>query len=176
MRWISFLILFIAAFLSASPVSAEYYQYTDEQGNIRFTDDLSVIPEKQQNEATTFESLPVQPDNADPQTVQGDTEPRAGVQQNAPAESDAPGRTWDAQMRVTAKEIDAEKAELDQLYRQLQVEKSELQTQDPTRMEEDVLSEYRDRVQALNDKVKNYDERRQEFQKKVDDFNKKLNK
>jgi hypothetical protein len=52
---IFFSLIFI--WMTCIPVSAEYYQYTDKDGVLRFTDELSDVPESQRPSVTTHMSV-----------------------------------------------------------------------------------------------------------------------
>jgi membrane glycosyltransferase len=51
-KWIIVLVLM----LLAAPISAEMFKYVDKNGNVLYTDDLSMIPEEQRPGIEVFES------------------------------------------------------------------------------------------------------------------------
>jgi hypothetical protein len=50
------ILLIVFAFISM-PALAEYYQYTDKNGNISFTDNISDVPPDQRTNAKSFKSV-----------------------------------------------------------------------------------------------------------------------
>jgi hypothetical protein len=53
----NFFLSLIILWLMCLPVSAEYYQYTDKDGVLRFTDELSEVPSGQRSNITTHPSV-----------------------------------------------------------------------------------------------------------------------
>ena len=49
------ILILLSIILSHVPASAEYYKYTDREGNVRFTDDLSKVPESQRSNVKSYE-------------------------------------------------------------------------------------------------------------------------
>ena len=49
-------IIVLALMLLAAPACAEMFKYVDKDGNVLYTDDLSVVPEKQRPGVEVFES------------------------------------------------------------------------------------------------------------------------
>lgn len=52
-RWL-FMMMLSFAVITAWPVEAEFYKYTDDQGRVHFVDDMSKIPESAQRELKTY--------------------------------------------------------------------------------------------------------------------------
>lgn len=48
-------IILIAAMLAVPPASAEFYRYVDENGNIRFTDDITMVPREQREKLREYQ-------------------------------------------------------------------------------------------------------------------------
>ena len=48
-------LILIAVMLTALPANAEYYKYVDENGNIRFTDDLTMVPPEQREKLLEYQ-------------------------------------------------------------------------------------------------------------------------
>ena len=138
---------------------AEFYQYTDENGVARFTDDASLIPEDQRPDAKTFESV-VSSTHYSPQKVRQDTI----------AIPDDTG-TEVGKIRSTAKELDGLRDDLKRSYNALQKEKKDIGDPPPKKSKSGVKADYIYKVTELNRKIDEYEKRQQAFDVKVKAFN-----
>jgi hypothetical protein len=165
--------IFIAGIfmLFATTAMAEYYQYTDESGNLRFTDDMTQIPESQRDAVEKFasETSSVSGTEADSDAVDSEQE---SPETTVPAESaqfDIPGhQTFD----VKAEELNRIQEGLNQTRAALEAERAELQAQAPE--ENATVTDkiaYSMRVEALNDKIDAYEKDLKAFEQKVHAFN-----
>jgi hypothetical protein len=105
--------------LVSPPAYGEYYQYTDTNGVLRFTDDLASVPPEQRPDVKTLQSVksdPVQPAAAAP--VTGNQSPGT-----APSIDGTTPQTgaWNAKIASQANELDRLQVELNKAYRDLQV-------------------------------------------------------
>lgn len=156
--------------LMASVAGAEYYQYTDETGNLRFTDDLTQIPESRQGTVEKFasESSPMMgmPSNQP-------SEPREAQERNTsadPTESYAgPGG---GEFGERAAELNKMQAELAKTRQALEKEQAKIEAQAPG---EDATTNdriaYSVKVEALNAKIDRYGKDLKAFEEKVEAFN-----
>ncbi len=150
-------------FLAAGNLSAEYYRYTDKNGNLRFTDNLADVPEDQRKKVKAFQEI--------------QSPPAPLPQENAASgrkdtTSDTDQTTYDAGIRAKAKELDTMKAELDAMFEELQKERNALDKEKPgpnaTREE---IKAYNEKVRELNAKIEQYRKKRDEFKQKVNEYN-----
>ncbi|MBC2714289.1 MAG: DUF4124 domain-containing protein [Desulfobacteraceae bacterium] len=144
--------------LLAATSSGEIYQYTDEGGVVRFTDDVSLIPEDQRPDVKTFES------------VQSNYSLEETVQESSTLSED----TWTGQVRITAKDLDAMRDDLLREFNALEAEKKALGDPPPKNAKSGVKAEYTYKVTDLNRRIDKYQQRNREFQKKVDEFNSQI--
>lgn len=151
------LMLFMVLLLAAG-APAEYYQYTDEDGNLHFTDDMTNVPEDKMPEATSFESTNKRPARSS----------RDGDNAGAYTKPKASPYTWDGRLRIKVKDLDKEKAELDRTFSELQKQKAELRQKDPEKMSPAERRDYNARIRELNERIKRYDKQREAFEEKVD--------
>jgi hypothetical protein len=62
MKYISWLAATaLILFIASNAFCGEYYQYTDEEGNLRFTDDYETIPQKNKTGIKTYQSVVSKP-------------------------------------------------------------------------------------------------------------------
>ena len=155
-------LIFALCLLAAAPAWSEYYQYTDENGNLCFTDDKSMVPEDQLDEAKSFDSLK----NTEKPASMESTSRSGPSRQKAPDQ-----RTWDGKLQSDVNSLDEEKDQLDSAFQRLQKEKEALMNQSTEDMSSAEQSAYKDRVHELNERIEAYDKKREEFQQKVDRFN-----
>ena len=145
----------ISFFLFSVSASAEFYKYTDEDGNVRFTDDINQVPEEQRSRIHSYvesESEEV----AEQETTQENPE-KSEQQENFPdlTENDAEaGSPEELKSR-----IDAIKQEIDQEYKALLKEKEQLS-------EEKKQVKTRAQIESYNKRIESYNTRGQDFMKK----------
>ena len=164
-RWILLSALLCAAM--AFPVSAEYYQYRDKEGNLHFTDNRGQIPEYALDQEKSY-------DSAKPEKSRPDS---AAHNQSRPRKGAVPDpNTWDGQLRIKAQKLNREREKLSRTYKRLQEEKARLQKGHPGNMDSQEKKAYAERMQRLNERIERYHKKRSEFQEKVDQFNQQFKK
>jgi chromosome segregation ATPase len=152
-------------------VGGEYYQYTDESGNLRFTDDMTQIPETQRDavEKFTAETASANGTEADSGAVVSEQESPETTAPTESAQYDIPGHQT---LNVKAEELNRIQEELNRTRAALETERSELQAQAPA--ENATVTDkiaYSMRVEALNDKIDAYEKDLKAFEQKVQAFN-----
>jgi hypothetical protein len=145
--------------------SAEYYRYTDEKGNVHFTDDPAMIPESQRKIAHEYMTA-----NNDPET--GKIESLDEAQTPAFSEDDLEDREYD--FEAVRKSLDKTKSDLDAEYKSLMKEKEQLEKHKKTIGTDAEAKKYNDNVSKLNEKIKSYDEIRKKFKAEVKAYNAKV--
>jgi len=147
---------------------SEYYQYTDKDGNLRFTDDKGQIPESQRGEIDKFESIEEKPTTSSINARKRSS--GSGDRQTAPDPN-----TWDGSLQMRAEQLDNEKEALDKRFEALQKEKAELLgRQSAENMDSDSRDALKVRIQELNERIKQYERSCEEFQEKVSQFNARI--
>lgn len=141
---------------------ADIYRYTDQAGNVRWTDDLGQVPEAQRSTAERTEQTASDP-------VDGETTPPAA---GASVETDQPeGDAGDAAAATPDMDkaaLEAEKAVLDTQYQQLIEERKTLEQMKAE------SSDTTDRT-ALNDRIAEYNRKTEAYEQQLNRFNKKVN-
>ena len=180
MKWHPFILAVAAVFLLSTGASGEYYQYTDKDGTVRFTDDPSMIPEDQVPAVTKFESIKSepQPDMTEEESVQTDeaaertegTEPADAVEGT---ETDITKSSM-AVNREKEDELNALRSELRNAFDALEAEKKALGPPPPRNARTVVRKEYNNKVMELNRKIDDYDKRSKEFDEKVKAYNSQI--
>ena len=170
-----FALLFLICMLLPSSVLAEYYQYRDQNGVLRFTDNLADIPEDQRQQIESYtesedfvmteeESLEYLQDTS----VQEETgEDMEGAYQSEETETDRDDNL--AQL----KKLNQVKATLDEEFAELMEEKQVLlQYKDSKKnMSMKEAKAYQKKVTLLNQRITDFEERRQAYKKEADAFN-----
>ena len=168
-------LLFLICMLLPSSVLAEYYQYRDQNGVLRFTDNLADIPEDQRQQIESYtesedfvmteeESLEYLQDTS----VQEETgEDMEGAYQSEETET---GRVDNL---AQLKKLNQVKAALDEEFAELMEEKQVLlQYKDSKKnMSMQEAKAYQKKVTLLNQRITDFEERRQAYKKEADAFN-----
>lgn len=170
-RWFVFLLLI--AF--STPASAEFYKYIDKDGHVRYTDDLSMVPEDQRPNVKSYvESKSKAPDTlgkgiAQPATVS--TEPE---NQKIADDLMETKRRLDKRRAALENEregLEKEKAAIDKEQEKLQSSKRYKQGKENKK-----AKELNERVAALNDKLKVFEQNKAAYEADEAAFNAQLNK
>ena len=181
-------LLFLICMLLPSSVLAEYYQYRDQNGVLRFTDNLADVPEDQRQqimsytESETFvmteeESLEYFQDTS----VQEETgEDMEGAYQSEETGEDVEGANQ-SEETVTGqddnlaqlKKLNQMKAALDEEFAELMEEKQVLLQYKDSKKNIGVkeAKSYQKKVTLLNQRITDFEERRQAYKKEADAFN-----
>lgn len=142
--------LILICFFIASPVFAEFYQYTDASGNLRFTDNIADVPAGQRSQIKRYHEL-----KPDVQPVQQEASGGKSV-----GAGEKPVKTTEG--------LTAEKVELDKEYGRLQIDKdalSKMPAKDASPVE---IMAYKKQVDDLNQRINAYEKKRKTFQEKLD--------
>ncbi|MBW1778596.1 MAG: DUF4124 domain-containing protein [Deltaproteobacteria bacterium] len=162
MRTKSMWILFFCAVLAA-PAAAQFYKYTDSQGNVRFTDDLNQVPEAQRSGATPYEAVESRPDASPIPERPEDNEKRA---------EDAAGQQ--AALEQARQALEEKKKQLEAEYKALMEKRAALEAEKGKRKTRTQALEYNKAVMNLNDDIAAYEGRRKAFDAEVEAYNERL--
>lgn len=154
---------FLVAVNGPPPAQAEMYKYRDQEGNLRFTDNLAQIPEDQRPQAETLEEI--EPDKAAaPKTSDGDDAARKT--ESAPDDDPAADIAVD---QALLDELNQRKKELDSEFAGLMSEKYAL-LQEKERLtglasrDVEARGAYERKVADLNDRIDDYKQRRDAYE------------
>jgi hypothetical protein len=170
MRILCILLILGCVWLPAT-ASAEYYKYRDQNGMLRYTDNLADIPEDQRPKMETRSST----EDYFPTQEPAETEPEdKKVQEfNKKMEDQRQATGREMQSGSAGVNLQRIKNSLDREYSELMKEKEELlKSRGKVRTEADG-KDYSERVTELNKKNADFEARRQAFQKEAEAFNEK---
>ena len=174
MRWIIPVIL-IGALLISFPVSAEFYKYYDEDGNVHFTDDFNRVPPEQREDVQGYE------ESISDDSLQEDSEEEYEQEDSAEAETEeafeeeseiAAEEAYD--LDTKAVELDERKAAIEQEYQSLVKEKERLSEMRKKVKTQTAARKYNEDVKALNQQLKEHDQKRQTLLTEIEQHNARL--
>ncbi len=158
---IRYLVLAVCLWFFAISAWAQMYQYRDENGNLRFTDDLTQVPRSQHETFKTMFSFKNSPQ------INETTE-------SVPAESDK-GIGTDSEncdVKKNAQSLNQTKEELDNIYKALQEKRASIQAANPSEdASPEEFNDFRKMVSEFNAQVESYQKRQEEFEKQAREFN-----
>jgi hypothetical protein len=160
----------IIALLLAAPLYAEIYRYIDENGQKRWTDDLSQVPEQQRAGVQRIETEPETPEKAKTEKAE---ETQSGSSPETKAAASDTGTESETDV-VSREALEKEKAELDLLYQQLMEERKQIEKFTPEPHNFKAQAEQNDRITAFNEKTEQYEARLAKFNEKIDAFNQQI--
>lgn len=145
------------------PVSAEFYKYTDQNGNIRFSDDLSSVPENQRPNVKRYEESVSTPSTLAPEKDKpGDQRP------------DEKKTTAGTDFEAQGSQLQEKKGELDRAYQTLMKEKAKLETEAKTSKTTKEAIQFNEKVSKLNKDISEYDQKRNALNAEIETFNAKM--
>jgi hypothetical protein len=181
-------LLFLICMLLPSSVLAEYYQYRDQNGVLRFTDNLADVPEDQRQQIKSYtesevfvmteeESLEYLQDTSVQEETGEDMEGAYQSEENGEDMDDADQseetETGRDDSLAQLKKLNQMKAALDEEFAELMEEKQVLlQYKDSKKnMSIKEAKAYQKKVTLLNQRITDFEERRQAYKKEADAFN-----
>jgi predicted RNase H-like nuclease (RuvC/YqgF family) len=157
------------------PAYGEYYQYRDENGVLRFTDDLASIPPDQRPDIKTHQSIESKPVGQISGAATVESTPKAGATGENPSQST--GNTWQERNLKKWQELDQMQAELKETYEALQAERSQLDANAPSsNAPAKDKAKHNKKVEALNEKIAIYEAQLDSFNEQVQAYNAQVKK
>ena len=166
------LFLVLVAWPAAS--TAEFYRYYDENGALRFTDNLAEVPEDQQPQVKRYQE---EDDFLTPRqrAEKARNQAKAQMERENLEENDRKTaairnvRIKDTDdLRSVREELDGDFAGLEERRKALQAKRDTLNTPEEVR-------EYQTEVRKLNEDIQRFEARRQAFIKKAKEYNALVN-
>ena len=152
--------------------SAEFYKYTDEDGNVRFTDDINQVPEEQRSKIRSY--VESQSEEVSEQEATQEIPEKSEQPANFPDSSEDDAEQ--GSIEELKSRIDVIKQEIDQAYAALLKEKEQL-SEDKNKVKT------RAQVESYNKRIESYNIRGEDFIKKqkerdalIDDYNARITK
>ena len=145
---------------------AEFYQYTDENGVLRFTDDLAQVPEHQRPKAKKY----LEPD--DSLTPEERAQKALDARQEPAAEENR--ESLESQSQAEFDRLDKKRAGLDQRYNALAKERNDLAKEKEAISSEAELKAYNEKTSSLNKRITAFKAEREVFSKEVEAFNERF--
>ena len=165
-------VFLIGIIVLVAPGHAEIYKYIDENGQKRWTDDLSQVPKDQRPKGQRLvaeESEAITGNTADGPTQAAPLPPVPETGEMVP-DTDETGPI-DALSRDA---LVKEKAQIQEQYRQLMQEREKLQQAIAEAPSGDDRAELNKKATAYNQKAEAYDNRLNDFNKKVARYNQQI--
>ena len=170
-------IFLLISFLSFSAsASAEFYKYTDEDGNIRFTDDINQVPEEQRSKINSYveseseEVLEQQAAQKNPeqpeQSEQSEQETNFPVLSENDADQDS--------LEELKSRIDAIRQEIDKEYAALMKEKEQLDEDKKEAKTKAQVDSYNKRIETYNKRGETFMKKQKERDALIDDYNARI--
>lgn len=144
-----------------SPVSADFYKYKDRDGTVRYTDDLSNVPEDQRPDVTSYdEAEPTpEPDAKDtPDPKKHNRQLKKGPKSHI---------SIDAQ----GKQIKRRKDELDKQYNELLKEKNQIEMERKNAKTIRQTKEINRKITVLNENIYQWEQKRKAINAELDEYN-----
>jgi len=177
--------IFLIAIFCAGTVSAELYKYVDENGNVKFTDDITRVPRDQRDQyfQTDEGSESDDPDGEEIDS-KGEFETEASgpkdgeaTEENAKAETgnwpdtikDGDEATETIDEMFTR--INATRTELKSEYESIEAAKKELQATKNDATTPETINAYNEKAKSINEQAKKYKEKYEVFQTDQEAYN-----
>jgi len=168
-------LLFLICMWLPSSVLAEYYQYRDQNGVLRFTDNLADVPEDQRPQIDIYtenEDLSSSEEESQEDLQDTSIQEEAGEDMEDAYQSEET-ETGRGDNLSQLKKLNQIKAALDEAFAELMEEKHALLQYKETKknMSMKEAKAYQKKVTLLNQRITDFEERRQAYKKEADAFN-----
>lgn len=163
-------LILVAAILAALPVNAEFYKYVDENGNIRFTDDITVVPRDQREKLREYEDYVNESDEDSTPPDADSAAPAAETPEPEPEQAQGTNEEITAQ----GKRLEKEKAALDTEYKALMDARRMLEERRGEFRTKSAIKEYETQILELNKRNAAYEAKRQAYDQEALEYNTKI--
>lgn len=157
-----FSILLVVLF--ATHGNAEIYKYIDENGQKRWTDDLSQVPAEQRDSAERLETGETFETPADPNAGDAAAPEPVEKMEQAISDTDEPSR----------EALEKEKSDLDAMYKELLQERQGIEKAKAETKGAPAKEALRKRITAYNEKAEAYEKRLKAFNANVTEYNQRI--
>ena len=171
MKYLKIFVLISFLLFSAS-ASAEFYKYTDEDGNIRFTDDINQVPAEQR--ANIHSYVESRSKEVPEQDARQENQEPSGQQANV---SDASANTAEeGSLEALKNRIETIKQEIDQEYKALIKEKEQLAEEKKNVETQEQAISYNKKIESYNQRGQKFIDKQKERDALIDDYNARIMK
>ncbi|BBO74123.1 hypothetical protein DSCW_15400 [Desulfosarcina widdelii] len=150
--------------LFAAYSNAEIYKYLDENGQKRWTDDLSQVPVEQRDSADRMDTEATFETPSDRASDEAAPSEPAEKMEEATSDTDEPNRGA----------LEKEKADLDTMYQELLQERQQIEKAKAEAKGAQAKGALGKRISAYNEKAEKYEERLKAFNKNVNEYNQRI--
>lgn len=174
MRLISGWIILFLIMMFSGPGFAQMYQYTDPNGNIRFTDNLANVPEAHRDAVETMETIPSSVEEEIPAAPEMSLKDAPRLPEATAPDSLSDPMAEDAlddQFRAAKESLELERAEIQELYAQIEADKQsfgEPLPESASRMDRRV---HHQETLNLNRRIEDYQARVEAYRERLEAFN-----
>ena len=155
--------------LLATPASAKFYKYIDEEGNARFTDDINLVPADQRKNIQSYEESISEPEETQASVNQEETQPAQKSTTQNPTDSIT--AVDSGTLEDQRKHLDALKEEIDKEYMELIEAKKNLAKEKEKAVSREEILQYNKKVENLNQRVRDYQQKGKDYEIQVDAYN-----
>ncbi|MEJ2155783.1 MAG: DUF4124 domain-containing protein [Desulfobacteraceae bacterium] len=158
-------LILLCIIISFGTASAEFFKYTDPDGSVHYTDDLSKVPESQRPNVKSYEESE---SGTQPAVSSDKKEP------NQPAAEASPKQS--GQLDEERKQINQKQEALSKEYKALMEEKERLSKEAKQKKNINESVELDRRIDKLNEKIEQYDQKRKALDSEIEAYNSKMSK
>ncbi len=165
MEWIILLPLLGISLIFLPPAFAKFYKYIDKDGVVRFTDDLSLVPEDQREKAPEYyesKTRPAEKDKASEEKILKDETP--------PDIEDIS----EEELKKMREELTVERKALDKEYKKLMEDRQKLSREKKVAITKYKAKQMKKMRADLEKRIRDYDARRKAYQEKLKIYNQKV--
>lgn len=154
----------LLALLLTAYSNAEIYKYIDENGQKRWTDDLSQVPVEQRDSAERMETEATFETPSDQASDDAAPPDPAEKMEEATSDTDEPNR----------EALEKEKADLDTMYQELLQEREQIEKAKAEAKGAQAKGPLAKRITAYNEKAEKYEQRLKAFNNDVSNYNQRI--
>ncbi len=171
-KWIVVLAIVVVPALS----SAEFYKYVDENGKVRFTDNLANVPDGQRPQVKEYEEASHEMTPKEKAEEQQEPISKKTKQEPEDVTNEKDGLTEKDAKDLEGVELEKRGEKLQQEYEALMEERQGLDKAAKVRLTPTAREKLAKKIADFNLRIKNYEEKRQAYNKTVAAYNTRVEK